>query len=151
MTELTIDSADHLRRAIGDLVRAVQASETRPGGQIETLGFLSREGALSIAQLARRRRVRHQSLSGTVADLETQGLVTRSPDPVDGRGVLIELTEAGSAVIDESRTRRSTMVLDAAEHGLTVDERAALAQTADLLDKLRVALLAQSAFPGDAT
>ncbi|MCS5733754.1 MarR family winged helix-turn-helix transcriptional regulator [Herbiconiux daphne] len=140
MSEFTLETADRLRRSVGDLVRAVQQIEGIPGGQIETLGFLFRDGPQSIAQLARRRRIRHQSMSSTVAELETQGLVTRSPDPADGRGVLIELTGPGSEAIRESRRRRSTLLLDAAEKALTADERSHLAQTAELFEKLREAL-----------
>lgn len=139
----TLEDANALRRAIGDSVRAVRRSETPPEGQIEALGFLARDGAHSIATLARLRRVRHQSMRVTVADLEAQGLVERAPDPSDARGVLVSLTPAGSAVIAESRTRRANRVLAAAETALTPEERAVLARTAPVLDKLTAALLAQ--------
>lgn len=140
MTDFTLDDADRLRRSVGDMVRAMQATEDAPGGQIETLGFLFRDGPHSIARLARRRRIRHQSMSGTVAELEAQGWVTRTPDPLDKRGVLIELTEAGSAVIVESRITRSGKILNAAHRTLTADELATLARTAELFDKLRSGL-----------
>ncbi|MDN3480028.1 helix-turn-helix domain-containing protein, partial [Curtobacterium sp. APC 4022] len=81
LRDFTLDDADALRRAIGDSTRAVRRTETTPEGQVETLGFLARDGAQSIAALARLRRVRHQSMRVTVADLEAQGLVERSPDP----------------------------------------------------------------------
>jgi len=137
----TLDDADALRRAIGDSVRAIRRSETTPEGQIEALGFLARDGAHSIAALARRRRVRHQTMRVTVADLEAQGLVERAPDPSDARGVLVSLTDAGRAVIAESRTRRSARVLAAAEAVLTLEDRAVLARTAGVLERLSAALL----------
>lgn len=143
MTDFTIESADRLRRSIGDIVRAMQQLENAPNGQIETLGFLRRDGRQSIASLARRRRVKHQSMSGAIVELESQGLVVRTPDPLDGRGVLIDLTEAGSAMVDESRTRRSAIVLRVAERTLTQSEQDALAGTAALLDKLRDGLLSE--------
>lgn len=142
MTEFTLEAADRLRRSVGDLTRTIQQLEGTPGGQIETLGFLYRDGAQTIAQLARRRRIRHQSMSSTVAELEAQRLVKRSPDPADGRGVLIELTEAGSAAIVTSRFNRSTLLHDAAARTLTADERSHLAATAELLEKLRADLTA---------
>ena len=137
MSEFTLETADILRRAVGDMVRAIQQTEDIPGGQIETLGFLFRDGPLSIAQLARKRKIRHQSMSATVADLEAQGLVARAPDPADGRGVLIELTESGSAMIRESRLTRSTVILRAAERALTPAELTALAAVSGLFDKVR--------------
>jgi DNA-binding MarR family transcriptional regulator len=138
--EFTLDDADALRRAIGESVRAIRRTENTPEGQIEALGFLTRDGAHSIAALARLRRVRHQSMSATVADLEAQGLVERSPDPADARGVLVSVTEAGAAMIAESRVRRSTRILVAADAVLTAEERATLARAAAALDKLTAAL-----------
>lgn len=138
--EFTLEDANELRRAIGESVRAVRRTETTPDGQIETLGFLVRDGAHSIAALARLRRVRHQTMSATVAELEARGLVVRRPDPEDARGVLVALTESGVAMIAESRQRRSSRVLEAAERALTAEERAVLARAAGVLDKLSAAL-----------
>lgn len=140
MAEFTIETADHLRRAFGGLVRSTQRREGRPAGHIETLGFLLREGPQTIAQLARLRRVRHQSMSSTVVELEALGLVTRVRDPRDGRSVLIELTPAGSEMVEESRTSRSSSILRAAETALTAEELRILARTPAILDKLRDAM-----------
>jgi DNA-binding MarR family transcriptional regulator len=139
----TLDDANELRRAIGESVRAIRRSETTPEGQLEALGYLARDGAQSIARLARLRRVRHQSMSATMADLEAQGLARRAPDPGDARGVLVSLTGAGADVIRESRIRRSTRILNAAEKALTPAERADLAAVAPLLDRLAEALLGE--------
>lgn len=139
--DFSLDDADELRRAVGELVRAVRLAEPTPENQIETLGYLARDGALSIAALARRRRIRHQSMSATVVELETQGLVGRSPDPDDARGVLVALTSAGSEMIAQSRLRRSTRILGAAADGLTPAERTVLAAAAPALDKLTAELL----------
>ncbi|MFZ6990568.1 MarR family winged helix-turn-helix transcriptional regulator [Curtobacterium sp. RRHDQ66] len=136
----TLDDANELRRAIGESVRAIRRTETTPEGQFEVLGFLARDGAYSIAALARLRRVRHQTMRVTVADLEDQGLVARTPDPTDARGVLVALTDTGREAIASSRVRRSTRILAAAERVLTPSERAVLAQAAAALDKLTAAL-----------
>jgi len=143
MSEFTLEDADRLRRAVGDMVRTTQQAENRPAGQLETLGFLIREGPQSIAQLARRRRIRHQSMSSTVVELETQGLVVRSPDPSDGRGVIIMLTDDGAALVQKSRDDRSSALLKAAQAALTPDELTTLAQTAELFDKIRLATTAR--------
>jgi DNA-binding MarR family transcriptional regulator len=143
MTEFNLETADRLRRAVGDIVRSIQETETTPGGQIETLGFLVRDGAQSIAELARRRRIRHQSMSGTVAELEARGWVTRSPDPADRRSVVVAATDAGTAAIDESRSSRSGTILRAAEEGLTAEERTVLARVPELFDKLGATIAAR--------
>lgn len=140
-TAFTLDDAEALRGAIGEAVRAIRRSENLPQGQLETLGHLVRDGPVSIAELARLRRVRHQSMRVTVADLEAEGLVERSPNPQDARGVLIAPTPAGTRTIDELRWRRSTVILAAAEAALSADERAVLARMAGVLDKLTAAML----------
>lgn len=136
-----LDAADEMRSAIGMLVRAVrEISVERPEGQLETLGLLTREGPQSIADLARRRRIRHQSMSATVAELEAQGLVERSPDPSDARGVLISLTSEGSGAIASSRTERATAILRAVETTLDDEERRRLHGVPELLMKLAAGL-----------
>ncbi|GAA4674859.1 MarR family winged helix-turn-helix transcriptional regulator [Frondihabitans cladoniiphilus] len=137
---LTIEQANEFRRAVGEAVRIIRLGENTPDGQIETLGFLAREGSLSIADLARRRRVRHQSMSAMVAELERRGLAAREADPDDARGVLVSLTTAGHEMIRESRIRRSTRILTAAETVLTPRERGMLGLMTDVLDKLTEAL-----------
>lgn len=140
-SEFDLESADRLRRAVGDIVRAVRAvTDTAREHEIETLGYLMRGGPQSIAALARLRRIRHQSMSATVADLVARGLVERSADPSDARGVLIALTSAGSRVVAESRETRAALLLDVAEAQLDEAERALLAQVAPLLDRLTAAL-----------
>lgn len=143
MPEFTIDAANRLRRAVGDLSRTIRQVEGTPGGHLETLGLLDREGAQSIAQLARSRRIRHQSMSSTVGELEAQGFVTRSPDPADKRGVLIRLTDAGAAAVNESRLTRSTLLFDAASRVLNDGERTTLAASAELLERVRAVIEAE--------
>jgi len=48
-----------------------------------------------ITVLADRAGMTKQGMGQLVADLERQGLVTRKPDPVDGRATLVQFTDAG--------------------------------------------------------
>ncbi|GGF14605.1 MarR family winged helix-turn-helix transcriptional regulator [Williamsia phyllosphaerae] len=116
-----LDTAERLRHAVGAFVRAVRSvSDAVGAGQIETLGLLERGGEQSIADLARRRGVRHQTMSATVAELESAGLLTRAPDPSDGRGVLIHLTDTGLETVAMERRARSGTIADAMR---SLDER----------------------------
>ena len=73
--------AERLRTSIGGLVRATRSEADALAPPIaQTLGLLDREGEASIASLAQRRRVRHQSQSRTVKDLENLGYAARRPD-----------------------------------------------------------------------
>ncbi|BDZ48453.1 hypothetical protein GCM10025867_06940 [Frondihabitans sucicola] len=146
--DFELDTADRLRRSVGDLVRAVRdVTDAAPDNQIETLGYLMRGGPQSIAALARQRRIRHQSMSATVAELASRGLVERSADPSDARGVLIALTEAGSRVVTESREMRATLLLGVAEIALDEADLALLARVPTLLDRLTAAL--EAAVPAE--
>ena len=53
--------------------------------QLSVLSRLDKEGDASVSELAAAERVRHQSVAAAVAVLEERGLVTRRPDPDDGR------------------------------------------------------------------
>lgn len=58
--------------------------------------FITREGIRPI-ELARRLDVSKQAVAQALALLEEQGFITNKPDPTDGRGRLVCLTDAGEA------------------------------------------------------
>lgn len=129
--------AESLRNVVGKLVRSVrQASGTQPSAQGDTLAQLDRSGAISIAALADSRGVSHQSMRLVVARLETSGHVERRPDPEDGRGFLVELTEAGKAEAAADRKRRSDWLVKALEAELSPQEQKTLQQAVGLLERL---------------
>ncbi|TDR81566.1 MarR family winged helix-turn-helix transcriptional regulator [Paludibacterium purpuratum] len=144
MTKQTYDTtsdaaalAEDLRGAIGQFVRAVRSQAGTPTtAQGETLAYLERNGSVSIATIAENRGVKHQSMRLVIATLEEAGLVTRYPDPQDGRGVLIALTALGRAEIAEERARRSHWLANAMLHALSTDEMTSLRAAIPLLRKL---------------
>ncbi len=62
------------------------------------LGLLV-EGAATVAEIARRRGLRRQSVRETVERLERDGLVARVPNAADRRAPLVELTDGGRAAL----------------------------------------------------
>jgi DNA-binding MarR family transcriptional regulator len=74
--------------------------------QITTLVTLLTEGPVRMSCLAAHERVRTPTTTVAVRRLEKSGLVKRSRDPADLRAVLVEITEAGRAMLDESLTIR---------------------------------------------
>ena len=87
--------AHELRETLGRLVRRLRAEPGPSAGRLAVLGRLDRDGAASISDLAACERIRPQSMAQTVHDLETAGLISRRPDPADGRRAFVELTAAG--------------------------------------------------------
>src|SRR5215212_4988307 len=59
------------------------------------LGTVELHGPLSPSALAARERIQRPTATRLLARLEEDGLVARTPDPGDGRGRLVAITDAG--------------------------------------------------------
>jgi DNA-binding MarR family transcriptional regulator len=92
--------------------------------------FVDAEGT-SVTELARRARMRKQSMAQAVEQLERLGYVDRRPDPSDGRARRVFLTERGRAV-------RPTAVAA----GEAVEARWAQIVGAEALEQVRATLVA---------
>ncbi|MET7395671.1 MarR family transcriptional regulator [Dactylosporangium sp. NPDC005572] len=81
---------------VDDVLRPLQLSFAR----YELLMLLSftREGCLPMAKAGARLQVHPTSVTNAASRLEAAGLVVRRPDPNDGRGVLVTITEAGRSL-----------------------------------------------------
>jgi DNA-binding MarR family transcriptional regulator len=128
--------ASELRVVLGQLIRRLRSEHRFSLSQGVVLGRLDREGPQSTSKLAAAERVRPQSMSQTVAELESQGLVERRPDPADGRSSLVELTEAGRSELREDRGRREGWLAEAIEENLSDEERETLDGATRLLARL---------------
>jgi DNA-binding MarR family transcriptional regulator len=128
--------ASELRVVLGQLLRRLRAEHRFPLGQGSVLGRLDREGTASIGQLAVAERVRPQSMAQTVADLEAAGLISRRPDPGDGRRTLVDLTEQGRRTLEEDRRDRAGWLASAIERELSAAEQRRLAEDLELLRRL---------------
>jgi DNA-binding MarR family transcriptional regulator len=93
----------------------------------------SRSGALPMRLIGERLMVHPTSATNIVDRLEQQGLVTRRPNPADGRGTLAEITPAGRDLV-----ARATADLMAAEFGMAGYAAADLEGIAAMLRALRV-------------
>jgi DNA-binding MarR family transcriptional regulator len=125
-----------LRVVLGQLIRRLRAESRFPLTQGSVLGRLDREGTSSIGALATAERVRPQSMAQTVADLEGAGLISRRPDPADGRRTLVELTGEGRRALAEFRRDREGWLASAIAAELTAGERRRLEQAIELLRRL---------------
>lgn len=66
---------------------------------LRLLGF-TRTGTLPIGKIGERLQVHASSVTNAVSRLEADGLVARSPNPDDGRGVLVTLTDDGRQLVE---------------------------------------------------
>lgn len=72
-------------------------------GTFDVLATLRRQGApyeISPAALAAESMITTSAVAQRLNRLEARGLIARAPNPHDGRGTLVRLTEAGSELVD---------------------------------------------------
>ncbi|MEU0652791.1 MarR family transcriptional regulator [Streptomyces albogriseolus] len=127
-----------LARAMGDRHEHVYAPFGISRGEFDVLATLRRAGepyTLSPRQLSATLMLTTGGMTGRLDKLERAGLLRRSPDPHDRRGLQVTLTEEGLRLIDEA------VVAGVAEQSRALaalgPERAA--QLADLLRELLLA------------
>jgi DNA-binding MarR family transcriptional regulator len=101
-------------------------------GVLHTLG---RRGPLRLTDLTATEQLKQPALTSLVAKLERDGLVTRSPDPTDGRAVLLSLTAEGEEIVRARRTSRVERLTELVDQ-LSDEERALLAGSVHVLKRL---------------
>jgi DNA-binding MarR family transcriptional regulator len=131
--------AGELRVTIGRLSRRLR-EEARPGNltasQLSAVGRLDRDGAATVTTLARAEGVRPQSMGATISVLETEGLVTGTPDPADGRQTIYALTAECRRMLKASRAAREDWLFRAIQAKLTTREQEKLGMVIELLQRL---------------
>jgi DNA-binding MarR family transcriptional regulator len=132
----TAQLAHDLRETLGRVLRRLRAEPGPPIGQLAVLSRLDRDGPASISALAVADHMRPQSMAQTVRDLEEAGLVSRRPDPADGRRQLVELTNAGLETLLATRARREDWLTQALDRELDADQRDLLRQAVALLNRV---------------
>jgi DNA-binding MarR family transcriptional regulator len=128
--------ASELRLILGRLIRRMRSEGRIPIAQLAVLGRLDRGGPTTVSALATAERVRPQSMSQTVGELESDGLVTRHPDPTDRRQLLVELTDAGHAALTDERRHREGWLARAIAEDLSPAERRTLERALEPLRRL---------------
>jgi DNA-binding MarR family transcriptional regulator len=132
-------AASQLRAVLGRLTRRLR--QTRPVGDItlsqaSVLSLLEREGPATPGALAAKERISPQSMGSIVISLEGLGLVSRTPDPTDGRSLVISLTEAGLQAVRGARRQREEQLARALADHFTDEEQQVLIAALPLLERL---------------
>ena len=134
-----LQAAGRLRACLGPLVRRlrqVRSSGELTLSQLALRARLERDGATSPADLAVAEQIRPQSVAAIVAALQGRQLVSRTPDPGDGRRVLVAVTESGRALILGNRQQKAQRLAAAIADGFTAEERRQLIAVLPLLERL---------------
>ncbi len=111
--------------AVEQMVRYVRHSATAGGlgsAASSALGRLGREGPQRLTELARGENVSQPNMTQLVTRMERAGLVRRTADRTDGRGVLVEATDTGLELFRQRRAERAEALRELVEQ-LTEPER----------------------------
>jgi DNA-binding MarR family transcriptional regulator len=129
-----------LRLVMGRIVRKLRQGKSHVGdvtlSEASVLARLERDGSDSPTSLAALEGVRPQAMATTLAALEERGLVSRTPDPADGRRAVMAVTDAGRKVVADRRSISMRRLVDSLERDFTPAERRELHAILPLLDRL---------------
>jgi DNA-binding MarR family transcriptional regulator len=100
--------------------------------QLSALATLATEGPMTPGALAIRERVRPPSMTRVIASLAELGFVDRIAHPVDGRQVLVSVSDAGAELLEAER-RASREWLAQRLASLKSSQRDTLRDAADLI------------------
>jgi DNA-binding MarR family transcriptional regulator len=131
--------AGELRLAVMRLARRLRrerADSSLTLSQLAALSTLEIHGEMTLRELADHERVRPPSMTKIVSALEELELVRRTPDPADGRQVLVSLTAAAHALLAQDRRRRDLWLAQRLRE-LTAEERDVLQAALPLIDRVR--------------
>ena len=135
-----VDSpATELRESMMAVTRQMRRHRPDNGltlSQMELLGEISRTGVTTPAELGTLLHVRVQSLTDSINELVSRDLIARRPDETDRRRQLIEITDAGTALLEADRAERDAWLNATMRDNLTPLEFDLLMLVAPVLRKL---------------
>ncbi|WP_326779928.1 MarR family transcriptional regulator [Streptomyces longwoodensis] len=127
-----------IRQGVVRLARRLSAERPEDGlslNKSSVLAHLRRNGPMSAGALAAADHQQPQSLTRVFAELESDGLISRSRDTRDGRQRVLELTDEGRRALARDMAQRDVW-LDRALAGLTETEQQVLLLAARLMNRL---------------
>ena len=136
-------TAVRLRVALSALMRQLRQTAPPDGigsARLGVLGALYLRGPMTPTELAAHERVKLQTLTRLLAELEADAWLVREPDPDDGRRTVLSLTRLGIRQLTADVQRREASLATAIEAGLTPAQQANLLKACEALDAVTAAL-----------
>jgi DNA-binding MarR family transcriptional regulator len=135
------ETAELTRGAVARLARRLRAerpADSLSSNKVGVLSHLHRHGPSSPGEIAAAEHQQPQSLTRVFAELESEGLVRRTPNTADRRGAVLELTRTGMMVLRQDMAHRDAWLTSALD-GLTDLEVEVLRLAAGIIDRLATA------------
>src|SRR3954447_1615796 len=127
--------AGALRDAVGRLGRRMRAERVGTElslGQLAALRTLDLHGPMTPSELAAHEKLQPPSMTRILANLDELGYLSRTPDPVDRRQVVVTASAAGRALLAEDRRRKDAWIAQRLQ-ALDPDDLAVLAAAVPVL------------------
>ncbi len=132
-------AATQLHRSALRLFRVLRAARQTEGltlSKAGVLGYLYRDGVTTSTELAAYLRVKPQSLTRLLADLEQSKLIVRRSKGEDRRENLLDITEAGAKMLIEDIRDQRVRLAEVIDKELTPAEKELLGIAAGLMDRI---------------
>ena len=110
---------------------------------VSTLRRLARCGPQRLCDLYAPEGVSQPAMTQLVTRLEKEGLAERGNDPADGRVVVVSITEAGGAVVEQRRAAHARALADRLDQ-LPAADRAAILAALPAMERLGDLIAEQS-------
>ncbi|MCB1006210.1 MAG: winged helix-turn-helix transcriptional regulator [Acidimicrobiales bacterium] len=135
-TEAT-ELAGQLRVVVARLARILRQQDQSGLAPtlLAALTTVGRSGPLTFGELAAHEQVAAPTVTKAVQKLEAKGLVSRRPDPDDGRVCRVVITAAGRRHLERARRRRTAWLATRLTE-LEADDVRRLAAAVDVLEAL---------------
>ena len=135
------ERAAQLRTAIVRTARRLRqeaAAETTglTPTSVAALATIERHGPMTPSEIADVERVKRPTITRTLACLEREGLIDRTPDPLDRRSALVEINGAGRERLRRLRSRKNAY-LARRMRDLSAEEVETLERAAEILERMR--------------
>lgn len=102
---------------------------------LSVLHTLATTGPKRLSALVASEQVTQPAMTQLVNKLERDALVTRQPDPADGRAVLVQITPLGAEIVSRRRVERRARLQEFADR-LDPDDQKAIARAIPALERL---------------
>jgi DNA-binding MarR family transcriptional regulator len=137
-----LQTANAVRRSVASIARRFRGLRLDHGvsaARLSLLGHLYRVGQpMAAADLARIERLRPQSLTRLIADLEVRALIKRRHDEADRRLLLIEITKKGRDLLVLDARQQTVWLARTMQKRLSPTEQEMLRVMTAVLDRLAI-------------
>ena len=138
-SDMAVDAANQLHRSAMKLFRVIRTGRPAKGLSLVRFGLLGRlyrDGSATATDLSAYLRIKPQSLTRLIADLEQEGFITRHASDEDRRQNMLEITHAGARVLMEDVRSQRDGLAQVIEKELTPAEQELLRIAAGLMDRV---------------